>query len=482
MKTKKELAAEFAAKQLAIKALTDRGIDDLNADEAASLETLLDERDAVKAEIDAFPKDDAIKARVDAGDSFLKTAVRPAPHPTHRPAVKADDAGNGSIETGDSEDEKYIRKGPFKSLGHFAYEVKNSGDMRPGYIREGALGEWNGRVKRVDHAIKAMPDAVKAVTGMSELVDTDGAAFVPVDIAASIWERSLQMEENLMNLVDVTPVSGNGYTVHAWNDKSRTGGSLYGGARAYWGSEGSQGTNVKPGTRDINFRLNKITVLMPVTEELLEDAVALDARLQKVAGACFAYEINKAIMRGDGAGKPLGILTAPASTSTGPRLVVAAVSGQGANTITGVNVTSMYSRRAPGADSRLVWIYNQDIEPQLDQLNFTAGSTAAQWLYATSLRDSQSPMLKGRRMIASEHASALGTEGDLTLFDPTSYGVIVKTTGIKQAVSMHLRFDYGEAVFRWAFRMDGRPYWDDVLTPANGGTRAPIITLNSTRT
>ena len=223
---------------------------------------------------------------------------------------------------------------------------------------------------------------------------------------------------------------------------------------------------------------------MPVSEELFEDAVALDARLQRVASACFAYEINKAIVRGDGVGKPLGLLVASASTAAGggPRLVVAAESGQGAGTIIGKNVTNMYSRRPPSSKRRLVWLYNVDIEPQLDQLNFTAGSTAAQWLYTTSLRETSENRLKGARMIESEHCSALGTEGDLILWDPMAYGAIVKTTGIKQAVSMHLRFDYGELVYRWAFRMDARPMWDDVLTPANGNSRAPIITLNSTRT
>jgi HK97 family phage major capsid protein len=479
-KTKAQIATEYGEKQTAIKALMDLG-DNMTPDQLVQAETLIGERDALKGDLDKFASMASVKAQVDAGEAFLKTPVLGVPKP-QASSVKADRIDNGE----ESEDDKYIRKGPFKGLGHFAYEVRHASNSNvlSGMYNQGALGEWNTRIRKVSNAIKAMPEDVKAVTGMSELIDTDGAAFVPVDIAQSIWERSIKDEENLLNLVDLTPVSGNGYTVHAWNDKSRTSGSLYGGARAYWGSEGSQGTNVKPGTRDINFRLNKLTVLMPVTEELLEDAVALDVKLQRVASACFAYEVNKAIVRGDGVGKPQGILTSAASTAGGPRLVNAAVASQGANTIVGANVTSMYSKRPPGSESRLVWLYNTDIEPQLDQLNFTAGSTAAQWMYlqAGGLRESMEPRLKGRRMIATEHCSALGTEGDLILWDPASYGAIVKTSGIKQAVSMHLRFDYGEAVFRWAFRFDGRPLWDDVLTPANGGTRSSIITLNSTRT
>jgi HK97 family phage major capsid protein len=474
-----ELARLHKSTTVDMKALFDRG-DDMTAADLAGFDELSTRADAIKAKLDKFGPSSAIKAKLDGHEAFVKTGVHPA---GHVPATKGR-GGEGDVEQTESSEEKFIRKGPWKSLGHFAHDIQREGGLLPGKVKDGTLGEWNTGISRMDTAIKSMPEAIKAVTGMSELADADGAAFVPVDISKSVWERAMDSQENLLALTDQTPVAGNGYRVVAWNDKSRSGSVLYGGARAYWGAEGSQGTNVKPATRDISFRLNKVTVLMPVTEELMEDTLALDSRLQKVASACFAYEINKAIVRGDGAGKPLGILAVNDSTATGggPRFIVAAESGQGASTIVGKNITKMFARRPPSSKAKLVWLYNVDVEPQLDQLNFTAGSTAAEWLYTTSLREDNEPRLKGRRMVECEHCSALGTEGDLILWDPTSYGVIVKSSGINQAVSMHLRFDYGELVYRWAFRMDGRPMWDDVLTPANGNTRAPIITLNSTRT
>ena len=92
-----------------------------------------------------------------------------------------------------------------------------------------------------------MSEDVKAVTGMSELTDTDGAAFVPVQIASAIWERTMAEEENLLNIIDNTPVSGNGYRVIAWNDKSRTAGSLYGGAAPTGVARARRGRTSSPG-------------------------------------------------------------------------------------------------------------------------------------------------------------------------------------------------------------------------------------------
>lgn len=385
----------------------------------------------------------------------------------------------------ESADEKYLKRGAFKGLGHLAYLVERAG-VTPGLATEGVLGEWNAHVRKIHDHIQGLPIHQKAVSGMSELIDGDGGVLVPVDMAKGVWERTQGDEENLLRLVDVIPVRGNALSIPAWNDKSRTSGSLYGGARAYWLPEGGQKTPSRPEFRRIDLRLNKLAVLMYVTDELREDAVALDSRLERVAAGCFTYEINKAIVRGSGVGQPLGILSVANAGSGGPKIVATAVSAQGAGTIIGANITAMYSRRPPSSSSRLVWLYNIDVEPMLDQLNFTVAGTnsiAANWLYTTNLRDgSGDPRLKGRRMIECEHCSALGTEGDLILFDPMSYVAIVKTNGIQGAVSMHLRFDYDETAFRWVFRMDGRPAWDEALTPATGNTRSPIVTLSSTRT
>ena len=51
---------------------------------------------------------------------------------------------------------------------------------------------------------------------------------------------------------------------------------------------------------------------------------------------------------------------------------------------------------------------------------------------------------------------------------------------IESAMSMHLRFDYNESVFRWLFAVDGQPWVISSLTPAKGSnTLSPFVTLQT---
>lgn len=43
---------------------------------------------------------------------------------------------------------------------------------------------------------------------------------------------------------------------------------------------------------------------------------------------------------------------------------------------------------------------------------------------------------------------------------------------------MHIRFDYDETVFKFSWRVGGRPDWDSTITPYKGTTaRSPYVAL-----
>jgi hypothetical protein len=45
-------------------------------------------------------------------------------------------------------------------------------------------------------------------------------------------------------------------------------------------------------------------------------------------------------------------------------------------------------------------------------------------------------------------------------------------------MSIHLRFDYDESVFRFIFRLDGAPWWPAALTPYKGSnTQSCFVNL-----
>jgi HK97 family phage major capsid protein len=216
-----------------------------------------------------------------------------------------------------------------------------------------------------------------------------------------------------------------------------------------------------------------------VTNELLDDAPALEGYINKVAPSEIAFKTTDAVVSGSGAGMPLGILNSPA------RITVAAVGGQGAATLVPENFAAMWARMYAPCRRNAVWLINQDIEPQLDGLKYATGSSSGQLVYQPPAGISQTPYstIKGRPVIVLEQCATLGTEGDVILADLSEIAAAAKVGGVKSEMSIHLRFDYDESVFKFSYRFDSQCFWDQALTPFKGSlTQGPLITLSSTRT
>jgi HK97 family phage major capsid protein len=182
--------------------------------------------------------------------------------------------------------------------------------------------------------------------------------------------------------------------------------------------------------------------------------------------------VNEAIVRGDGNGKPLGILSSDALIS------VAAESGQASATIQTENVINMYSRLYGEFYNSAVWFINQDIIPQL--YTRTVGSGAAVPVFIPGNDASRAPhgTLLGRPIVPTVECSALGTVGDIMLVDMEQYLTAVKTVGVKSDVSIHLYFDQDVTAFRFILRVAGQPLWNSAITPPNSAnTKSWAIAL-----
>ena len=182
-----------------------------------------------------------------------------------------------------------------------------------------------------------------------------------------------------------------------------------------------------------------------------------------------AFQVESAIIRGTGSGQPLGILNSPATVSQAKK------SGQAATTIVTDNVENMWSRMYAPNRSTMIWLVNQDAEPQLSNMADANGN--ALYMPPLGLSDTPFSRLYNRPVIATEHNSTLGTVGDIMAVDLSSYLLIDKGAVVGDS-SMHVRFLYDEMAFRWTYRCDGQSMWNSALTPKNGtATQSPFITL-----
>jgi HK97 family phage major capsid protein len=303
-----------------------------------------------------------------------------------------------------------------------------------------------------------------ASTYANETTGSDGGALVPTEYSSAV-EKHMLDGEFLLPFCRNIPVSGNSLTVPS--DETTPWGST--GIRAYWTAEAAAGTQNKPVLRTNTLRLKKLMVLVPVTEELLQDSVALESYLTQAAGVALRWKINDAIINGNGTGMPLGIFNAACLVSQ------AKTSGQTADTINADNVTKMFGRIPADSIGDARWIVAPDAYNQLPQM--VIGDQPIWTPPNSGIKDAPAGLLLGRPVHISPTCQTLGDLGDIYLGAFKQYLAITKG-GIQGNVSMHLWFDQDLSAFKWTFRMDGQPWLSAAISTAYGSsTLSPFVGL-----
>jgi HK97 family phage major capsid protein len=186
------------------------------------------------------------------------------------------------------------------------------------------------------------------------------------------------------------------------------------------------------------------------------------------------FVAQDALIRGDGAGKPLGILSANCLIS------VAVETGQGApDYLLAENILKMYMNMHIAGKQNFVWIVNDELIPHLILLSSEKFPNVTFFVTAGGLVNSPTDTLLGKPVIYVEQASAMGTAGDIIAADFSQYQVASKGN-VQTAMSSHVAFLTDEMVFKVTFRLDGQPLWKSALTQykaTTATTRSPFVTL-----
>ena len=267
------------------------------------------------------------------------------------------------------EADKAIKARPYTGLGEFLMDVKNAAlgqrDNRllslrstdpadeGGFSINGALG---------DEFVGGFTKSAFKQTGLNEGLGAEGGFLVDTDRQSGILQRVYDVGE-LLRRVDMVGISANsnGMTFNAVNETSRADGSRRGGIRAYWTAEGGTKTASQPAFRQLELKLRKVVGLVYATDELLQDANALESWIMQNLPEELRFVVEDAIINGTGTGMPQGLIGSAA------RVLVAKETGQGADTIVTANIVKMWSRMWAPSRRNAIWLINQDCEPQLMQ-------------------------------------------------------------------------------------------------------------------
>ena len=404
-------------------------IENFEQEQVEQVNTLNDEFEALKKNIETKERIESMK-----NTASQKTARKTKPA---EPQASAGTQSYGSVQVNSRTD----KLGGFKSVGDYLMAVK----------RAGTNGEIDKRFQN---------------NAMYEKNGEDGGFLVPEEMRQEIAQK-MSADESLLSRTRQFTIGGNSLTLPTDENQPWTG-----GVTAHWTAEGAPITDSKHSFGQASWRLNKVAALVRTTDELLDDAQALESYMRAMAPEAIMHKINDAIIGGDGVGKPTGII------SSGFKVSVAAEGGQSADTIVARNVIKMYSRMIPRSRANAIWVINPACEEQLktmvdDDNNFiyiAPGSQLNQTPYGTLLGRPVLPLLGGPR--------ALGDEGDIMFVDFQYYYSIVKSAGIRNDVSTHLYFDRDQTAYKFVMRVDGScPFKSPVQVQYGDYEMSGIVTL-----
>ncbi len=251
-------------------------------------------------------------------------------------------------------------------------------------------------------------------------------------------------------------------------------------------------TDTRPKTdaklRNITYKVTDLTGFTQLSRDLIADNyIAADAMIQRLFARAIVWKKDYEFLRGDGVGKPLGVLNSPALLTQ---------TRDTASHVKFEDLIGMISIMHGSSYKKSMWLAHQSTYTDLYAISTHAGantyafqpnSAVTQAMEAALIAQTKSTMpdmkfqaagtLLGRPIFFTEKLPALGTTGCLLLVDPSQYGVATRM-GLEVGISEHFLFDTDQIAFRFKIRNDGQPLWLSYYTDPTSTKYSPFVQLS----
>lgn len=410
-----------------------------NDDEVKAVEGHNVECDKLEAKIaeleEGMARIDEARAKADARDARLAAPIVGAP-----PTVTDNTAATSTVH----ENLKDDPKGGYATMGEFAQDVHDA---------------FNPAIQ------VARTERMELRAAMSQGFGSDGGLLVPSAHSSTIWTDAQKRADSLLPHVQMwtVPDGADSIEVPALAETSRVDGSRWGGVRGRWRSELQTMTATNPTLRSVKLEPHELYVFIDATNKLIRNAPQVVGQLiNECAPDEINFKINDAIVNGTGGDQPRGFL------KSGAVIEVAAEDNQFAETVIAANIIKMHGRMMQMFRAGAVWLINQDVEEQLDQMFLATGQGGwPMYMPPGNLTADAPGRLKGKPVIPIEYCQKVGTVGDIVLWNGRTYAFAAKGP-TRRDISTHLYFDAARTAFRFMAEVDGAPIMTSPITPKNG--------------
>jgi HK97 family phage major capsid protein len=244
-------------------------------------------------------------------------------------------------------------------------------------------------------------------------------------------------------------------------------GELFGGFKMEILAEEGTASKQTGKVRLIHLNAKKGAIFVDISSELEADGLGFEDQLTNALIKSIGYGIDKYCLCGSGAGQPLGVFNSSCLIS------VAKETGQTADTIVYGNLTKMYARQLN--KSRAVWLFNDDCVPQLMEITIDVG-TAGSHVRLMNEKDGKFTIF-GRPVHFTPHMPTVGDAHDCGFIDFGAYALgMRKEMSIDKSIAPGWTQDL--VSYRIIIRFDGMGVLSEAVTPENGATLSPFVTLN----
>ncbi len=329
------------------------------------------------------------------------------------------------------------------------------------------LGEMVSVIFSGRHDPRLMSDSgsrvVRAAGGASKITGAGGGWLVPepliLDMLDTLFTTSIILSR--AHLLPVQPGSDSKLLVQ-FDGSDRSSGSIFGFSTT-WVSEDGTAPIQKPKLRTTRLTPKKAMILSAISNELLEDCIAGgSSAIEDAILLALKFSIDRCLIRtGTGAGSPLSLLNMPSR-------IVVSKGDTPSGSISYGNICDMESRLLGELDSKAIWICSPSCKAALMQLSVVTIEDVAASHIPALVQQGGKWTLNGRELVFSEHASAIGFEGDLILCDLDMCAVaIARDFRIDRSDGPYFGSD--ELALRSTIRIDSNSRIPEAVLPSGGG-------------